>query len=120
MGSNGQARVGRRLHPCNDEQRRQCPSGLCHRVRGGITHKVRVFVLTMMRIHQGFQRVQSGQLRFLGSRVAEITPGRIGPELGVHCPVFFVAAFFAPPDFRFGQPGQAAAVTAGQARNLLV
>lgn len=53
------------------------------------------------------------------SRVAKITTGRIGPELGVDCPVFFVAAFFAAPDFGFGQSGQAAAVTAGQARNLL-
>jgi hypothetical protein len=52
--------------PRNDEQRRQCPPGLCHRVRSGITHKVSVIVLTKMRKHQGFQRVQSGQLRFLG------------------------------------------------------
>ena len=66
MGGNGQTREGRRLHPCNDEQRRQCPPGLCHRVRSGITRKVSAFVLTKMRKHQGFQRVQSGQLRFLG------------------------------------------------------
>jgi hypothetical protein len=67
MGGNGQARGGRRLPPpCNDEQRRQCPPGLCHRVRSGITHKVSVIVLTKMRKHHGFQRVQSGQLRFLG------------------------------------------------------
>ena len=51
MGGNGQARGGRRLHPCNDEQRRQCPPGLCHRVRSGVTHKVSVFVLTKFRIH---------------------------------------------------------------------
>jgi hypothetical protein len=40
MGGNGQARGGRRRHPCNDEQRRQCPPGMCHRVRSGITHKM--------------------------------------------------------------------------------
>ena len=67
MGGNGQARGGRRLHPCNDEQRRQCPPGLCHRVRSGVTQQVSVFVLTEFRMHQGFQRFQSGQLRFLGS-----------------------------------------------------
>ena len=60
MGGNGQARGGRRLHPCNDEQRRQCPPGLCHRVRSGITHKVSVFVLTKMRnirVSSGFKAV---------------------------------------------------------------
>jgi hypothetical protein len=69
MGGNGQARGGRRLHPCNNEQRCQCPPGMCHRVCSGITHKVSFFVLTAFRIDQGFQRVQSGQLCFLGSSV---------------------------------------------------
>jgi len=67
MGGNGQARGGRRLPPCNDEQGRQCPPGLCHRVRSGVTQQVSVFVLTEFRMHRGFQRFQSGQLRFLGS-----------------------------------------------------
>ncbi|PUE06246.1 hypothetical protein B9Z51_15615 [Limnohabitans sp. T6-5] len=52
MGGNGQARGGSRLPPCNDEQRRQCPPGPCHRVRSGISHKVSVFVVTAFRMHR--------------------------------------------------------------------
>jgi hypothetical protein len=48
-------------------QRRQCLQGLCHWARSGVTYKLSVLVLTEFRIHKGFQRVQSGQLRFLGS-----------------------------------------------------
>ena len=51
-------------------------------MRSGVTHKVSVFVLTKFRIHQGFQRVQSGQLRFLGSlpsNVSELTAVGLTP-----------------------------------------
>ncbi len=51
--------------------------------------------------------------------VAEITPGGIGPGLGIQGLLFFVATLFAAPDFGFGQAGQAAASTAGQAWNAL-
>jgi hypothetical protein len=86
------------LHPCNDEQRRQYPPGLCHRARSGVTDKVSVFVLKEFRMHKGFQRVQSGQLRFLGSDLSRLFPGLSG-RTGV-------LALFG--QFSQGAPGTAA------------
>jgi hypothetical protein len=40
-GCAGKARGGRRITPCNDEQRSQRIPQLCHRVRSGLTQKVR-------------------------------------------------------------------------------
>ena len=66
MGRSGKARGGRRLHPCNDEQRRQSAPGQCHRARSGLTQGVMLFVCEKFSSHGACQRAHSGQLPNLG------------------------------------------------------
>ena len=52
--------------PCNAEQQRQTPRQSRIRVRSDLTHLVSVVNSTKPSIHAPFQRLMSGQLRFLG------------------------------------------------------
>ena len=64
MGRSGKGASSGRLHPCNDEQRRQSAPGQCHRARSGLTRPVSKFVSEKFSVHQGFQRLGAVNCRF--------------------------------------------------------
>lgn len=58
---------GRRLHACNEEQRRQAVAARLDRVRSAVTRQVISFVSAHVNVHAVFQAEASGQLLDLGS-----------------------------------------------------
>ena len=67
MGRAGKARRRGGLCAREEEQRRQRAPAQLNRVRSVVTLEVISVVVTNAKVHQAYQAVDSGQLRFLGS-----------------------------------------------------